>query len=50
MKAKDLTRDILLEHAKIQSAVAEVDLLSVTVQNMGGTELKVHSWRRVTMR
>ena len=41
MKAKDLTREILLEYAKRQGAVTEVDLLSVTVQNMGGTELKV---------
>ena len=41
MKAKDLTREILLEYAKRQGAVTEVDLLSVTVQTMGGTELKV---------
>jgi hypothetical protein len=41
VKAKDLTREILLEYAKRQSAVTEVDLLSVTVQTMGGTELKV---------
>jgi hypothetical protein len=41
VKAKDLTREILLEYAKRQGAVTEVDLLSVTVQNMGGTELKV---------
>ena len=41
VKAKDLTREILLEYAKRQGAVTEVDLLSVTVQTMGGTELKV---------
>ena len=41
VKAKDLTREILLEYAKRQGAVTEVDLLSVTVQNMGGTELGV---------
>ena len=41
VKVKDLTREILLEYAKRQGAVTEVDLLSVTVQTMGGTELKV---------
>ena len=41
MKAKDLTREILLEYAKRQGAVTVVDLLSVTVQTMGGTELEV---------
>jgi hypothetical protein len=41
VKAKDLTREILLEYAKRQGAVTEVDLLSVTVQNMGGKELEV---------
>jgi hypothetical protein len=40
-KAKDLTREILLEYAKSQGAVTEVDLISVTVQSMGGTELEV---------
>ena len=30
-----------MEYAKRQGAVTEVDLLSVTVQTMGGTELKV---------
>ena len=40
-KAKDLTREILLEYAKRQGAVTVVELLSVTVQTMGGTELKV---------
>ena len=40
VKAKDLTREILLEYAKRQGAVTEVDLLSVTVQTMGGTELE----------
>ena len=41
VKAKELTREVLLEYAKRQGAVTEVDLLSVTVQTMGGTELKV---------
>ena len=41
VKAKDLTREILLEYAKRQGAVTEVDLLSVTIQTMGGTELEV---------
>ena len=41
VKAKDLTREILLEYAKRQGAVTEVDLISVTVQTMGGTEVKV---------
>jgi hypothetical protein len=45
VKAKDLTREILvnilLEYAKRQGAVTEVDLRSVTVQTMGGTELEV---------
>jgi hypothetical protein len=41
VKAKDLTREVLLEYAKRQGAVTEVDLLCVTVQTMGGTELKV---------
>jgi hypothetical protein len=41
VKAKDLTREVLLEYAKRQGAVTEVDLLSVTVQTMGGTELEV---------
>jgi hypothetical protein len=41
VKTKDLTREILLEYAKRQGAVTEVDLLSVTVQTMGGTELEV---------
>ena len=41
VKTKDLTREVLLEYAKRQGAVTEVDLLSVTVQTMGGTELKV---------
>ena len=42
VKAKDLTREILLEYAKRQGAVTVVDLLSVTVQTMGGTELEVN--------
>jgi hypothetical protein len=41
VKAKDLTREILLEYAKRQGAVTEVDLLSVTIQSMGGTEMEV---------
>ena len=41
VKAKDLTREVLLEYAKRQGAVTEVDLLSVTVQTMGGTELEM---------
>ena len=41
VKAKDLTREILLEYAKRQGAVTVVDLLSVTIQTMGGTELEV---------
>jgi hypothetical protein len=40
-KAKDLTREILFEYAKRQGAVTEVDLISVTIQSMGGTELEV---------
>jgi hypothetical protein len=40
VKTKDLTREVLLEYAKIQGAVTEVDLLSVTVQTIGGTELE----------
>jgi hypothetical protein len=41
VKAKELTREILLEYAKRQGAVTVVDLLSVTVQTMGGTELEM---------
>ena len=41
VKAKDLTREVLLEYAKRQGAVTIVDLLSVTIQTMGGTELEV---------
>jgi hypothetical protein len=41
VKAEDLTREILLEYAKRQGAVTEVELLAVTVQTMGGTELEV---------
>ena len=41
VKAKDLTREVLLEYAKRQGAVTVVDMLSVTIQTMGGTELKV---------
>jgi hypothetical protein len=41
VKAQDLTREVLLEYAKRQGAVTEVDLLSVTVQTMGGTELEM---------
>ena len=38
-KEQELTREILLEWAKRQGAVTEVNLLSVSVQTMGGTEL-----------
>jgi hypothetical protein len=43
VKAEDLTREILLEYAKRQGAVVvtEVNLLSVIIQTMGGTELEV---------
>jgi hypothetical protein len=41
VRESDLTREILLEYAKRQGAVTAVDLISVTVQNMGGTELVV---------
>jgi hypothetical protein len=41
VKAKDLTREILLEYAKRQGAVTVVELLSVTVQTMGGMEMEV---------
>jgi hypothetical protein len=36
-----LTREILLEYAKRQGAVKEVNLIYITVQTMGGTELEV---------
>jgi hypothetical protein len=38
---EELTREVLLEWAKRQGAVKEVNLISVTVQTMGGTELEV---------
>jgi hypothetical protein len=41
IKEEELTRAVLLEWAKRQGAVTEVDLLSITVQTMGGTELEV---------
>jgi hypothetical protein len=43
-KVQDLTRGILLEYAKRQGAVTEVeDLLSVAVQTMN--EWEAQSWR-----
>ena len=41
IKEQDLTRAVLLEWAKRQGAVKEVNLISITVQTMGGTELEV---------
>jgi len=41
VKEEELTRDVLLEWAKRQGAVKEVNLISVTVQSMGGTEVEV---------
>ena len=41
VKEEELTRDVLLEWAKRQGAVKEVNLISITVQTMGGTELEV---------
>jgi hypothetical protein len=38
IKETELTRAVLLEWAKKQGAVKEVNLISVTVQSMGGTE------------
>ena len=41
IKEEELTRAVLLEWARRQGAVKEVNLISVTVQSMGGTELEV---------
>ena len=41
VKEEELTRTVLLEWAKRQGAVKEVNLISITVQTMGGTELEV---------
>jgi hypothetical protein len=41
IKEEELTRAVLLEWAKRQGAVKEVNLISITVQSMGGTEIKV---------
>ena len=41
VEEEELTRDVLLEWAKRQGAVKEVNLISVTVQSMGGTETEV---------
>ena len=41
IKEEELTRDVLLEWAKRQGAVKEVNLISITVQTMGGTEMEV---------
>jgi hypothetical protein len=41
VKEEELTRDVLLEWAKRQGAVKEVNLISITVQTMGGTEMEV---------
>jgi hypothetical protein len=41
VKEEELTRAVLLEWAKRQGAGKEVNLISITVQTMGVTELKV---------
>jgi hypothetical protein len=41
VKEDELTRAVLLEWAKKQGAVKEVNLISITVQSMGGTEMEV---------
>ena len=41
VKEEELTRAVLLEWAKRQGDVKEVNLISITVQTMGGTELEV---------
>jgi hypothetical protein len=38
---EELTRTVLLEWAKRQGAVKEVNLISIKVQSMGGTETEV---------
>ena len=40
-KEEELTREVLLEWAKRQGAVTEVNLISISVQTMGGTELEM---------
>ena len=41
IKEEELTRAVLLEWAKRQGAVKEVNLISIKVQSMGGTETEV---------
>ena len=41
VKEEELTREVLLEWAKRQGAVTEVNLISISVQTMGGTELEM---------
>ena len=41
IKEEELTRAVLLEWAKRQGAVKEVNLISIAVQTMGGTETEV---------
>jgi hypothetical protein len=41
IKEEELTRTVLLEWAKRQGAIKEVNLISIIVQTMGGTELEV---------
>ena len=41
VKQGQLTRAVLLDWAKKQGAVKEINLISVTVQTMGGTEFEV---------
>ena len=41
IKEEELTRAVLLEWAKRQGAVKVVNLVSITVQSMGGTETEV---------
>ena len=41
IKEEELTRAVLLEWAKRQGAVKVVNLISITVQIMGGTETEV---------
>ena len=41
IKEEELTRAVLLEWAKRQGAVKQVNLISITVQSMGGTETEV---------
>ena len=41
IKEEELTKEVLLEWARRQGAVKEVNLISVTVQSMGGTEVEV---------